>query len=49
MKDKSKVVCLGNGESRLNLDLDKIKEQVMVWGCNALYRDWIPDYLVMAL
>jgi hypothetical protein len=46
MKDKSKVVCLGNGESRLNLDLDKIKEQVMVWGCNALYRDWIPDYLV---
>ena len=45
-KDTSKVVCLGNGESRLGIDLSDLKQKVEVYGCNALYRDFTPDRLV---
>ena len=45
-KQSGKVVCLGNGESRLGVDLDGLKQHATVWGCNALYRDWTPDRLV---
>lgn len=37
---------LGNGRSRLQANLDKLKKYGKVYGCNALYRDFIPDYLV---
>ena len=42
----NRVICLGNGESRLGLDLDDLRKYATIWGCNALYRDWAPDYLV---
>ena len=42
----SRTICLGNGESRLGLNLDELRQYTTVWGCNALYRDWTPDYLV---
>ena len=45
-KDTSKVICLGNGESRIGLDLPDLQQRVVVYGCNALYRDFTPDYLV---
>ena len=46
MNRQNKVILLGNGESRSGLDLDKLKEKCIVWGANALYRDWTPDRLV---
>jgi len=40
------AVVIGNGRSRLNFDLHKIKDYLITYGCNALYRDFIPDYLI---
>jgi hypothetical protein len=37
---------LGNGTSRLVLDLDQLKKVGTVYGCNALYREFTPDVLV---
>ena len=42
----NRVICLGNGESRLGIDLDGLRQYATIWGCNALYRDWTPDRLV---
>lgn len=39
------IVVIGNGKSRENLNLDKIHERAYTFGCNALYRDFAPDYL----
>jgi hypothetical protein len=42
-----KIACvIGNGPSRLNFDLAAIGRQMTTYGCNALYRDFMPDYLV---
>ena len=46
MNRQERCILLGNGESRLGLDLDYLKERAIVWGCNAIYRDWTPDRLV---
>ena len=41
------IACvIGNGPSRLNFDLHCINASMYTYGCNALYRDFIPDYLV---
>ena len=37
---------LGNGQSRLNLNLNALKTQGTIYGCNALYREFEPDFLV---
>lgn len=37
---------LGNGVSRLNLNLDSIKYKGTTYGCNALYREFEPDHLI---
>lgn len=37
---------LGNGKSRLNLNLDSLKSRGTIIGCNALYREFEPDFLV---
>lgn len=37
---------LGNGKSRLGLDLPQLKEVGTVYGCNALYREFNPHVLV---
>jgi hypothetical protein len=37
---------IGNGPSRLQLDLQQIKSKLTTYGCNALYRDFMPDYLI---
>ena len=37
---------LGNGTSRLALDLNQLKETGVVFGCNALYREFTPDVLI---
>ena len=43
---RNDAVIIGNGTSRLNFDLHKIKDKFVTYGCNALYRDFIPDYLI---
>ncbi len=42
----TKVFCIGNGESRKDFDLNKLKPHGKVYGCNALYREYTPDVLV---
>lgn len=42
-----KAVVIGNGKSRLNLKLDPFRTAgITSYGCNALYRDWLPDHLI---
>ena len=36
---------IGNGQSRIGLDLTTLNGDI--WGCNALYRDYEPDYLTI--
>ena len=37
---------LGNGTSRKDIPLDNLKNHGTVYGCNAIYREFEPDYLV---
>jgi hypothetical protein len=37
---------LGNGISRKGIDLEKLHEFGTIYGCNALYRHFEPDYLI---
>lgn len=38
---------IGNGPSRKNFNLNLLKTSGQTYGCNALYRDFIPNYLFM--
>ena len=41
------IACvIGNGPSRLGLDLTMVGHKMATYGCNALYRDYIPHYLI---
>lgn len=40
------VFVIGNGESRRGFDLEQLRDHGTIIGCNALYRDFIPDILV---
>ena len=40
-----RVFCIGNGESRIGFDLEKLRPHGKIYGCNAIYRDFIPDVL----
>jgi hypothetical protein len=50
-EDKIKAVprgnayCIGNGPSRKDFDLNKLKYTGQTYGCNALYRDFLPDFI----
>lgn len=37
---------LGNGVSRLAVDLERLKQRGKIYGCNALYREFAPDVLI---
>ena len=41
-----KAFIVGNGLSRNQFDLEKLRNKGTIFGCNALYRDFTPDYLV---
>lgn len=52
----SQAVAIGNGNSRLNFDLSHIArhrggllgvDRLQSYGCNALYRDFTPDFLIV--
>ena len=38
--------CFGNGKSRLEFDMDSIKDKGMTFGCNGIYRDMKVDHLI---
>jgi len=41
------IACIiGNGPSRLQFDLHCINATMTTYGCNALYRDFMPNYLI---
>jgi len=42
----SRAFVLGNGISRLAIDLNHLKTLGPIYGCNALYREFVPDVLV---
>lgn len=42
----SRAFVLGNGTSRLAVDLNHLKTLGTIYGCNALYREFVPDVLV---
>ena len=41
----NRVFCIGNGESRKDIDLSQFRPHGKIYGCNALYRDFTPDVL----
>jgi hypothetical protein len=44
---KSKTAfVLGNGTSRTNLKLENLRSFATVYACNAIYREYDPDYLI---
>jgi hypothetical protein len=42
----SAAFVLGNGISRLAVDLSVLKQRGTIYGCNALYREFAPDVLI---
>jgi len=44
--DTNPAFVLGNGTSRQSINLDNLKSKGMIYGCNALYREFSPDYLI---
>lgn len=42
----NRIIVLGNGESRQNLDIEQISSGSLVIGCNAIVRDYAVDHLV---
>ena len=43
---KKIAFVLGNGTSRKSINLKQLKSKGTTYGCNALYREFEPDYLV---
>ena len=41
-----RAFVLGNGRSRLAINCENLKNYGTVYGCNAIYRDFLPDHLV---
>ena len=41
----SNVFCIGNGTSRKDFNLEKLRPYGKIYGCNALYRTFTPDVL----
>ena len=40
------ALVIGNGTSRLKFDLNELNKYFTTYACNAIYRDFIPDYLI---
>jgi hypothetical protein len=55
MQVSNRALILGNGETRLGIDMQLIanhraglrgSNRLQTYGCNALYRDYVPDFLI---
>ena len=45
-RDNNVGFVLGNGTSRKYINLENLYQHGIIYGCNALYREFNPDYLV---
>jgi hypothetical protein len=41
-----RAFVIGNGLSRVGFDLNTLRDKGTIYGCNALYRDFMPDVLI---
>ena len=46
MNNTEPAFIIGNGKSREQLDFQRLIGQGCTFGCNALYRDFKPDYIL---
>ena len=46
MINNKTVFIIGNGESRIGLDLEELKDYGKIYGCNLLYEEFTPDVLI---
>ena len=46
MINNKQVFIIGNGESRIGFDLEKLRDYGKIYGCNLLYKEFTPDALV---
>lgn len=44
--NKKIAFVLGNGTSRACVNLHELKKYGKIYGCNAIYREFVPDYLI---
>ena len=44
-KARGNAYIIGNGPSRKDFDLNKLPATGQTYGCNALYRDFVPDFI----
>jgi hypothetical protein len=44
--DDDIAFVVGNGKSRENIDLNNLKKHGIIYGCNALYRHFSPNFLI---
>jgi len=42
---RGNAYVIGNGPSRKGFDLNRLKTSGQTYGCNALYRDFMPDFI----
>lgn len=42
----NRAFIIGNGKSREGFDLEQLRKHGTIYGCNALYRDFEPDWLI---
>jgi len=42
-----RAYIIGNGTSRKGFNLNILRDKGTIYGCNALYRDFIPDVLIV--
>jgi hypothetical protein len=45
MINNKQVFIIGNGESRIGFDLEKLRDYGKIYGCNLLYKEFTPDAL----
>lgn len=46
LQDEPIAFVLGNGTSRKSIKLDELQQRGKTYACNAVYREFSPDYLV---
>ena len=47
MINNKQVFIIGNGESRIGFDLEKLRDYGKIYGCNLLYKEFTPDALIV--
>ena len=46
MINSKQVFIIGNGESRIDFDLERLRSYGKIYGCNLLWKEFTPDVLV---